>query len=69
MRPFNDRTATRRRAWNAALAVLTLPLLQTAACIDRAQRSIINGVFDAIIPIVVSDAERRLGLDRGPEMP
>ena len=37
--------------WRVAVGVLTLPLLQTS-CVEIAQRSTVNGVFDAVIPLL-----------------
>jgi len=43
---------TRRRCWRwLALGVLTLPLLATS-CVDVAQSAVIDGFFDAVIPLL-----------------
>ncbi len=36
-----------------AAALLTLPLLQTAMCVARAERAIINGFFDGLTPVLI----------------
>lgn len=45
--------------WRVAIAVVTLPLLSTS-CVDIAQRSVINGFFDATIPLMVEQLEEHL---------
>jgi hypothetical protein len=54
----------RRRTWRrrAALVLLTMPLLQTATCLDIASVSLINGFFDAVTPHLIDAAREQLGL-------
>lgn len=51
----------RRRAARAALAVAAFPLLQ-GACVDMAQRSLINGLFTGATPYLVQRLADHLGV-------
>jgi len=44
------------------LALLTLPLLATGPCLTMVQRSLIQGFFNAVRPIVVEQVREELGL-------
>jgi hypothetical protein len=52
-------TGSRNRLWRCvAIALLSWPLLGTS-CVDIAQRSTVNGFFDAFIPFITSILEDR----------
>lgn len=54
------RPARRRLARPLLIGLLTLPLLETGACVQIAQDSIINGFFDAATPMFIERAQDAL---------
>ncbi len=45
--------------WRVVIGVMTLPLLSTS-CVDIAQRAVINGFYDAAMPLVGEQLEECL---------
>jgi len=64
MQPSRQRRRWRRRAsaWLVA-TTLSLPLLQSGSCVEILERSLINGFFQAITPMLQQNAETALGLE------
>jgi hypothetical protein len=46
-----------------AAALLTLPLLQSGTCAEILERSLINGFFQAVTPVLQDRAEMALDVE------